>query len=59
MRGGKHKALEGTARDRHVIIEFDSYEQAFACYESPEYQATSQFRHASAMTDLVIIQGVV
>ena len=35
------------------------YEQALACYESPEYQAASQFRHASAMTDLVIIQGVV
>jgi uncharacterized protein (DUF1330 family) len=58
VRGGEHKAVEGSARDRHVIIEFESYEQALACYESPEYQAASQFRHAAAMTDLVIIKGV-
>ncbi len=37
-RGGRHVTLEGTARQRHVIIEFPSLEAARACYDSPEYQ---------------------
>jgi uncharacterized protein (DUF1330 family) len=40
-----------------VIIEFESYETALACFHSPEYQAASEFRWASAITDLVIIKG--
>lgn len=56
-RGGEFAAVEGTARERHVIIEFDSYEIAKACYESPEYQAASVFRKAAAITDLVIVKG--
>jgi uncharacterized protein (DUF1330 family) len=57
VRGGAFRAVEGTARERHVIIEFESYETALACYESPEYQAAFQFRRNAAITDLVIIQG--
>jgi uncharacterized protein (DUF1330 family) len=56
-RGGEFVAVEGNARQRHVIIEFDSYETACACYESPEYQAASEFRRAAAITDLVIVKG--
>lgn len=57
-RGGAFMAVEGNARQRHVVIEFESYEAAVACYSSPEYQAASRFRHAAALTDLVIIEGV-
>jgi uncharacterized protein (DUF1330 family) len=57
VRGGAFRPVEGTARERHVIIEFESYETALACYESPEYQAAFQFRRNAAITDLVIIQG--
>lgn len=56
-RGGEFTVVEGTARERHVIIEFDSYEAARACYESPEYQAASTFRRVAAITDLVIVKG--
>ena len=28
VRGGKYEALEGKTRDRHVVIEFDSFEKA-------------------------------
>ena len=56
-RGGAFVAVEGAARERHVIIEFDSYETARACYDSPEYQAASVFRRDAAITDLVIIKG--
>ena len=37
-RGGTVDALEGNARSRNVIIEFDSLETARACYESDDYQ---------------------
>jgi uncharacterized protein (DUF1330 family) len=57
VRGGEFQAVEGSARERHVIIEFESYETALACFHSPEYQAASEFRRASAITDLVIIKG--
>jgi uncharacterized protein (DUF1330 family) len=57
VRGGEFQAVEGSARERHVIVEFESYETALACFHSPEYQAASEFRRASAITDLVIIKG--
>jgi uncharacterized protein (DUF1330 family) len=57
VRGGEFQAVEGSARERHVIIEFESYETAVTCFNSPEYQAASEFRWASAITDLVIIKG--
>lgn len=57
VRGGEFTVAEGTTRQRHVIIEFDSYEVARACYESPEYQAAATFRKEAAVTDLVIVKG--
>lgn len=56
-RGGEFTAVEGNARERHVIIEFDSYETAMDCYESPEYQAAAAFRKEAAIADLVIVKG--
>ena len=38
-RGGRHEALDGKARARNVVIEFDSYEAARAYFYSAEYQA--------------------
>jgi uncharacterized protein (DUF1330 family) len=40
-----------------VVIEFDSYEAAKACYDSPEYQAAAKIRDANGVADLVIIEG--
>jgi uncharacterized protein (DUF1330 family) len=57
VRGGAHEVVEGKARPRHVVIEFDSYERALACYRSPEYQAAAAFRFASADADIVIAEG--
>lgn len=31
VRGRRHEAPEGMGRERHVGIEFDSYEMALAC----------------------------
>ena len=57
VRGGEHKAVEGSAGDRHVIIEFDSYEQALACYNSPEYQANIKVRQPHSIAELIVIEG--
>ncbi len=38
-------------------IEFPSYEQALACYRSPEYQANIKMRQPNAIADIVIISG--
>ena len=57
VRGGQFVVAEGTSRQRHVVIEFESYATAQACFHSPEYQEASAFRRAGAVTDLVIVEG--
>jgi uncharacterized protein (DUF1330 family) len=56
-RGGPYHVLEGFARTRNVILEFESVEQALACYNSPEYQAAYEMRKAIAVSDIVIMAG--
>lgn len=56
-RGGKHQVREGTARQRTVVIEFPSYEDAIACYESDAYQQAKAIRDPVSTADMVIIQG--
>lgn len=58
VRGGQFECVAGTARERHVVIEFDSYAKALACYESPEYKAASELRDTCSENDIIIIEGV-
>ena len=55
-RGGRHQTLEGAARERHVVIEFPTYEAAIECYHSPQYQAARKHRLDAALCDVVIIE---
>jgi uncharacterized protein (DUF1330 family) len=57
VRGGKFKCVTGEARERHVVIEFDSYEKALECYDSPEYKAASELRDTYSENDIIIIEG--
>ena len=59
VRGGENKVVAGTAMEgkRHVVLEFESYAAAKACYESPEYQAAAKLRDKHAAADVVIIEG--
>jgi uncharacterized protein (DUF1330 family) len=58
VRNGQCEVPEGgLGRRRHVVIEFDSYAAAKACYESPEYQAAMKIRSDASTGDLVIIEG--
>ena len=57
-RGGRCEHLEGAGRPRNVVIEFDSYEDALACYNSSEYQAATLKRQGAGEADIVIVEGV-
>jgi uncharacterized protein (DUF1330 family) len=56
--GGKFELANGKSSDRHVVIEFDSFETAKACFHSPEYQAALRIFETCADSDLVIVEGV-
>jgi uncharacterized protein (DUF1330 family) len=58
VRAGESVVAKGQLGGRrHVVIEFDSYATAKACYESPEYQAAAKIRDEASTSDLVIIEG--
>ena len=57
VRGGESETREGELKARHVVIEFESYDKARACYESPAYQSAQKLRAAYAQSDLVIVEG--
>jgi uncharacterized protein (DUF1330 family) len=57
VRGGRCDTVEGTARERNVVVEFKDYATALACYQSPEYQAAKAIRNAIADADFVIVEG--
>lgn len=58
VRGGRYDAVEGDGRPRNVVIEFDSYDKAMACYNSPEYQPAVAIRQRCAEGEIVIVEGV-
>ena len=58
-RGGRAQALEGRdTPQRSVVIEFDSYAQALACYRSAEYQEACRHRQGAARAEVIIVEGV-
>jgi len=58
VRGGEAIHPRGRlASRRHVVIEFDSFAAAKACYLSPEYQAAAKIRDEASDIELVIIEG--
>jgi uncharacterized protein (DUF1330 family) len=57
-RGGRCEALEGEARARNVVLEFNDYETAKAYFHSPEYQEARGHRLGAADFDLTLVEGV-
>jgi len=57
VRGGRCEAVEGAGRGRNVVIEFESYDIAMACYRSPEYQAAAEFRRAASLGEILVVEG--
>ncbi|MEM1039348.1 MAG: DUF1330 domain-containing protein [Pseudomonadota bacterium] len=59
VRGGAFENPEGTSRSRNVVLEFESYEHARACYHSADYQAIIPLRSEEGVSvgDVIIIEG--
>jgi len=56
-RGGAYEALEGEARPRNVILEFDSMNDALAYWNSDLYQAARKHREGACEIELCAVQG--
>jgi uncharacterized protein (DUF1330 family) len=58
-RGGKSERLEGDMpANRIVILEFDTYEQAKAWYDSEGYRAARAVRQSASVGTLILVDGV-
>lgn len=56
-RAGRFELPEGPGYDRNVIVEFDSYDRAVACYHSPEYKEALKLRLAHSDSTFTIVEG--
>ena len=57
VRGGQQQVPEGSVPGRTVVIEFASYADAVACYESDAYQAAKAIRVPVADGTMTIVEG--
>lgn len=59
-RGGKYRIMEGPETfGRFAVIQFPTFEQAVACFESKEYQDAAAHRRGGAgVVENVIVEGV-
>lgn len=58
-RGGRTETLEGDwSPSRLVILQFESVEQAKKWLDSDEYQEARKMRHATAKSNMVVIEGI-
>jgi uncharacterized protein (DUF1330 family) len=58
-RGGRYQIMEGSDKfHRFIVIEFPTFEQATACFNSPDYAAAAAFRRNGAgEVENVIVDG--
>jgi uncharacterized protein (DUF1330 family) len=49
--------MEGSSRERNVVVEFADLATAHACYASDEYQKAKAIRQRTAEADFVIVEG--
>lgn len=56
VRGGELEVKEGNWHpQRFIILEFPGRQQANAFLEDPEYQPVAAIRHASATTNVILV----
>ncbi|MXQ06305.1 DUF1330 domain-containing protein [Alphaproteobacteria bacterium GH1-50] len=58
IRGGQSEVPEGETYQRHVLIEFPSYEAALAAYNDPGYQEVAEIRRRTADSVIIVVEGV-
>ena len=58
VRGGRSETLEGSwSPARLAVLEFPSMERAREWWNSPEYAPAKAIRQASALTEMLLIEG--
>ena len=57
VRGGQSQVVEGEAYQRHVVIEFPSYEAALAAHNDPDYQEVMKIRQRTADSTIIVVEG--
>ena len=57
-RGGRSEALEGKARARNVVLEFESYDAARRYFHSEQYQTARALREGAAEMEMVLVEGI-
>ncbi len=57
IRGGESEVPEGETQNRHVVMEFESYEAAKKAYYDPEYQEIAKIRYANAESTIILVEG--
>ena len=55
---GRQEVLEGAAVEGVVILEFPTFDEAKAWYDSPAYRQVREHRYKGADYSAVIVQGV-
>jgi uncharacterized protein (DUF1330 family) len=58
-RGGRFQIMEGPDKFRRfVVIEFPTFEQGVACFNSPEYNEAAAFRRSGAgEVETIMVDG--
>lgn len=57
IRGGDAQVMEGEVLERHVVIEFPSYQAALDAYNDPEYQEVAKIRQGNAHSVILVVEG--
>ena len=58
-RGGRYQTMEGPEKfHRFVVIEFPTFDQAVACFESEDYKRAAAHRRSGAgEVETIIVEG--
>ena len=57
IRGGQSETPEGKTPNRHVVIEFESYQAALKAYHDPDYQKVAEIRRRTAESTIIVVEG--
>ncbi len=57
IRGGQAQVMEGETLQRHVVIEFPSFEAAMTAYNDPAYQEVADIRRRTANSVMSVVEG--